>query len=72
MVQQGRGAPPVTVDMLAKVKIEVVVNDEDTEEGIGIIVEMAKTGNIGDGKIFVSPVSEVVRVRSDKRGGAVL
>jgi len=62
----------VTVDMLAKVKIEVVVNDEDTEEGIGIIVEMAKTGNIGDGKIFVSPVSEVVRVRSDKRRGAVL
>ena len=72
VIQQARGAPPVTVDMLTKVKIEVVVNDDDTEKVIDIIVEAAKTGNIGDGKIFVIPVSDVVRVRSGERGGAVL
>ncbi len=72
VIQQARGAPPVAVDMLTKVKIEVVVNDEDTEKVIDIIVEAAKTGNIGDGKIFISPVSDVVRVRSSERGGAVL
>jgi len=72
VVQQARGAPPVTVDMLTKAKLEIIVNDEDTEKVVHIIVEAAKTGNIGDGKIFISPVSEVIRVRSGERGGTVL
>ena len=72
VIQQARGAPPVEVDMLTKVKVDVVVNDADTEKVIDIIINAARTGNIGDGKIFVSSVSEVVRVRSGERGGAAL
>jgi len=72
VIQQARGAPPVVVDMLHKVKVEVVVEDADTEKVIGIIIAAARTGNIGDGKIFVSPVSEAIRVRSGERGRNVL
>ena len=54
-----RGAEYV-VDFLAKIKIEVIVNDEDVDSTISVIVEAAKTGKIGDGKIFVTPVEEVV------------
>jgi nitrogen regulatory protein P-II 1 len=56
------------VDMLPKTKIELVVNKADVEKVIGIIDKVAKTGNIGDGKIFVLPVDEVVRVRTGERG----
>ena len=62
-----RGAEYV-VDFLAKIKIEVIVNDEDVESTINVIVEAAKTGKIGDGKIFVTPVEEVVRIRTEQRG----
>ena len=55
------------VDLIPKVKIEVVVKGEDVEEVIKIICENAKTGNPGDGKIFVMPVEEVVRVRTGER-----
>ena len=68
VVQQARGAPPVTVDMLHKVKVEVVVQDGDTEKAIETITKAARTGNIGDGKIFVSSVAEVVRIRTGERG----
>ena len=56
------------VDMLPKTKIELVVKKEDVEKALEIIIRVAKTGNIGDGKIFVSPVDEIVRVRTGERG----
>ena len=72
VIVQARGAPPVEMDMIHKVKLEVVVKDADTEKVVDIIIQAAKTGNIGDGKIFVSPVSEAIRVRSGERGEAIL
>ena len=58
-----RGAEYV-VDFLPKVKVEVVVKDEDVERCIECIVKAAKTGKIGDGKIFVTAVDQVVRIRT--------
>src|SRR3982750_5000574 len=58
-----RGAEYV-VDFLPKVKIEVVVKDDDSERCIDAIVKAAKTGKIGDGKIFVTQVENVVRIRT--------
>ena len=58
-----RGAEYV-VDFLPKVKIEVVVKDEDVERCIDAIIKAAKTGKIGDGKIFVTTVEQVVRIRT--------
>ena len=62
-----RGAEYV-VDFLPKVKVEVVVEAERTEEVIAAIVAGAKTGKIGDGKVFVTPVDTVVRIRTEERG----
>ncbi len=56
------------VDMLPKTKIELVVKKEDVDKVIEIILKVSKTGSIGDGKIFVLPVDEVVRVRTGERG----
>jgi len=56
------------VDLLAKTKIELVVDDPDVEKVIEIICESGKTGNVGDGKIFIVPVEEVIRVRTGERG----
>ncbi len=58
-----RGAEYV-VDFLPKVKLEIVVNDEDVDSSIEAISRSAKTGKIGDGKIFVTPVERVVRIRT--------
>ncbi len=58
-----RGAEYV-VDFLPKVKVELVVKDEDVERCIDAIIKAAKTGKIGDGKIFVTPVERVVRIRT--------
>ena len=58
-----RGAEYV-VDFLPKVKIEVVVKDEDAERCVDAIVNVARTGKIGDGKIFITPVERVVRIRT--------
>lgn len=60
-----RGAEYV-VDFLPKVKIEVVVKDEDVEKAVSAIVEAARTGKIGDGKIFVSPVEKIIRIRTSE------
>jgi nitrogen regulatory protein P-II 1 len=60
-----RGAEYV-VDFLPKVKIEVVAKDEDVESIVKTIVDSAKTGKIGDGKIFVSQVERVVRIRTSE------
>ncbi|MBI4715816.1 MAG: P-II family nitrogen regulator [Nitrospirae bacterium] len=62
-----RGAEYV-VDFLPKIKLEVVVPDNLVDKVIETIVSSAKTGRIGDGKIFVTPVSEVVRIRTGERG----
>ena len=60
------------VDLLPKVKIEVVVPSERLEEVIGALAGAAKTGKIGDGKIFVSEVAEAIRIRNDERGDGAL
>ncbi len=57
-----------TVDFLPKVKVEVVVADELTGKTVDAIVKAAKTGKIGDGKVFVVPIEEAVRIRTDERG----
>ncbi len=62
-----RGAEYI-VDFLAKTKIEMIVNDEDVEKTIATISESAKTGKIGDGKIFVTDIDNVVRIRTGETG----
>ena len=62
-----RGAEYV-VDFLPKVKIEVVCDDDVAERAVEAIVTAARTGRIGDGKIFVSNIEEVVRIRTGERG----
>ena len=57
-----------TVDFLPKIKIEIVISDALVESGVQAIVKAAKTGKIGDGKIFVAPVEEVVRIRTEETG----
>jgi nitrogen regulatory protein P-II 1 len=61
-----------SVDLLPKVKIEVVVPNDRTETAIKAIVGGARTGKIGDGKIFISDVAQVVRIRNDERGESAL
>ena len=57
-----------TVDFLPKIKIELVVSDAKTAEAIGAIIKAAKTGQIGDGKIFVSEITEAIRIRTEEKG----
>jgi nitrogen regulatory protein P-II 1 len=68
IVHMGRGGETYTVDMLPKVKIEVVVSDADTDKVVQLIRDAAHTGNIGDGKIFLIPVADAIRVRTGERG----
>jgi nitrogen regulatory protein P-II 1 len=68
IVHAGRGATSYSVDMLPKVKLEVVVADKNCDEVTDTIQKAAWTGNIGDGKIFVLPVEEAIRVRTGERG----
>jgi len=62
-----RGAE-YSVDFLPKVKIQILVPDEKTAQVVDAIVQGARTGKIGDGKIFVVPVEEVIRIRTGERG----
>jgi nitrogen regulatory protein P-II 1 len=57
-----------TVDFLPKIKIETVLPDNQVKAAIDAIIKAAKTGKIGDGKVFVSPVEEAIRIRTDERG----
>jgi nitrogen regulatory protein P-II 1 len=66
-----RGAEYV-VDFLPKVKIEVIVPDDQVERIIEAIVSAAQTGRIGDGKIFVIPVEDAIRIRTGERGESAL
>ncbi len=60
------------VDLLPKVKIEMVVADERSSEVIQTVVQSARTGKIGDGKVFVYDVAEAIRIRNDDRGDGAL
>jgi len=62
-----RGAEYV-VDFLPKIKVEIAVSDEMADKAVQAIVEAANTGRIGDGKIFVLPMEEVIRIRTGERG----
>jgi nitrogen regulatory protein P-II 1 len=61
-----------SVDLLPKVKLEIVVSDELAEKAIQAIATTARTGKIGDGKIFVSKIDEAIRIRNDERGEIAL
>ena|SRR5947199_6340295 len=63
-----RGAE-YAVDFAPKIKIEVVVRDENAAQVVDAVVEAARTGKIGDGKVWVTPVEQIVRVRTGERGG---
>jgi len=62
-----RGAE-YTVDFLPKLKIELVISDQQVEPAVSAIIKAAKTGKIGDGKIFVSNIEEAVRIRTEEKG----
>ena len=61
-----------TVEFIPKASISIVVNDEKLEAAVEAISSVARTGEIGDGKIFVSPVAEVIRIRTGERGVTAL
>ena len=66
-----RGAEYV-VDFIPKIKLEIIVQDEMVDQVIDTIVSVARTGKIGDGKIFILPVEHVVRVRTGETGGEAI
>lgn len=66
-----RGAEYV-VDFLPKVKVEIVLDDDQVDAAIAAIVEAAKTEKIGDGKIFVTPVDQAIRIRTNETGSDAL
>lgn len=66
-----RGAE-YTVDFVPKVCVEVIVEDMDAESVVDVIVKAAQTGRIGDGKVWTTPVDDVVRVRTGERGATAL
>jgi nitrogen regulatory protein P-II 1 len=61
-----------TVDLLPKIKIEMVVGDDLVEKAVQAITTAARSGKIGDGKIFLSRIDEAIRIRNDERGEAAL
>ena len=69
--EQYRGAE-YTVDFLPKLKMELVVDDADVEKAVKIIIDAARTGKVGDGKIFITPIEEVIRIRTGETGGTAI
>ncbi|MBI3879320.1 MAG: P-II family nitrogen regulator [Verrucomicrobia bacterium] len=61
-----------TVDFLPKIKIELVLADGQVENAVATIIKAAKTGKIGDGKVFVSSVEQVIRIRTEEKGEAAV
>jgi nitrogen regulatory protein P-II 1 len=61
-----------TVDFLPKVKIEIVIADESLDTAVSAIVKAAKTGKIGDGKVFVSNIEDAIRIRTEEKGKAAV
>jgi len=60
------------IDFVPKIKVEVIVKEADCELAVDAIVQAAKTGKVGDGKVFVLPVQEAVRIRTGETGDAAL
>jgi len=60
------------IDFVPKIKIEVIVVDEMAEKVIDVILNIAKTGQVGDGKIFISDIKDVIRIRTDESGAGAL
>ncbi len=69
--EQYRGAE-YTVDFLPKLKMELVVNDEEVEKAVKIIIDAARTGKVGDGKIFITTIDEVIRIRTGETGNTAI
>lgn len=67
-----QGGRTTVGDMPIRTRIEIVARDEDVEEIVSIIVTYARTGDAGDGKIFVMPMDDAIRVRTEERGNIVL
>jgi nitrogen regulatory protein P-II 1 len=61
-----------TVDFLPKVKFEIVISDDRVQRAVDAIVQAAKTGKIGDGKVFVMTIEEAIRIRTEERGDAAI
>jgi nitrogen regulatory protein P-II 1 len=61
-----------TVDFLPKIKIELVVADAQSETAVGAIIKAAKTGKIGDGKVFITNVEQAIRIRTEEKGDAAV
>src|SRR5256885_5803451 len=61
-----------TVDFLPKIKLELVVGDSHADQAVAAIVKAAKTGKIGDGKVFVSKVEDAIRIRTEEKGEAAV
>ncbi len=72
VIHSGRGGEQYTIDMLPKVKLVLVVKDDNLEAATALIIETARTGNIGDGMLFVSAVEDAIRVRTGERGDSLL
>ena len=62
-----RGAE-YTVNLVPKIRLEVLVDDKDVDAVLGVIVKSASTGSIGDGKVWTTPIDQVIRVRTGERG----
>jgi Nitrogen regulatory protein PII len=60
------------IDFLPKIKIEIVVKDEEVEKVVNTIMKSAQTGRVGDGKIFILPVEDVIRIRTGERGESAI
>jgi len=60
------------VALVPKIRLEILVEDEDAEDVIGVVAKAAQTGKIGDGKVWMTPVEAVVRVRTGERGRAAI
>jgi nitrogen regulatory protein PII len=61
-----------TVDFLPKIKVELVVADSVVQTAVGAIIKAAKTGKIGDGKVFVSAIEQAVRIRTEEKGDSAV
>jgi nitrogen regulatory protein PII len=61
-----------TVDFLPKVKFEIVLDDTNVQAAVNAIIKAARTGKIGDGKVFVLPIEEAIRIRTEERGASAI
>src|SRR5215213_3040659 len=61
-----------TVDFLPKVKFEIIISEDRVQRAVDAIVQSAKTGKIGDGKVFILPIDDAIRIRTEERGEAAI